>query len=266
MEQKLNKMISFRKFEQVRVRAALAGSVLVLVLVVAGCAVSDITTPESETPGGVVATGVPGALPDVANKPTPAEITFQGCPAEGDGGDPVLNRLKNRIDNGTYLPVQFDALEKLKWPTDTERKRHASWSASDTAQIERYEGIPLAVEGFLEGAKEEGPETPNCHGADLPQHDFHIWLTKTAGEDRTRSIVVEMTPRVRPQHPAWRVDVLTRVAASRARVRVSGWMMYDPEHPEQLNQTRGTLWEIHPITQVEVQQQGQWITLDDYGR
>jgi len=259
-------MISFRKFEQVRLRAALAIGLAVLTLILAGCGAAESTTPSASGPGGAVATGVPGALPDIPNKPGPAEITYQGCPAEGDGGDPVLNRLKNRVDDGTYLPVQFDAVETLKWPPDTERKRHASWSASDAAQIGRYEGIPLAVEGFVEGAKEEGPETPNCHGADLPQHDFHIWLTKAAGEDRTRSVVVEMTPRVRAKHPAWRVDVLTRVAQSRARVRVSGWLMYDPEHPEQLNQTRGTLWEIHPITQVEVQQQGQWVTLDDYGR
>jgi len=259
-------MISFRKFEQVGVRAAWLLGLAVLTLIVAGCAVPDNPNPPASAPGGAVATGVPGALPDMPNKPKPAEITYQGCPPEGDGGDPVLNRLKNRVDEGTYVPVQFDAVEKLKWPPDTERKRHANWSASDTAQVERYEGIAIAVEGFLEGAKEEGPESPNCHGADLAQHDFHIWLTKTAGEGRSRSIVVEATPRVRAKHPAWRVDVLTRVAQSRARVRVSGWLMLDPEHPDQLGKTRGTIWEIHPIMLVEVEQQGRWVTLDEYGR
>ena len=41
-----------------------------------------------------------------------------------------------------------------------------------------------------------------------------------------------------------------------------GWSMLDQEHPEQLNQTRGTLWEIHPIMQIEVQQNGSWVPLD----
>ena len=248
--------------------AALAlwlGGLALLVGLLGACDVADApTTPEASNQGGVVATGVPGALPDVPNKVKPGEITFEGCPPEGDGGDPVLNQLKNRVDAATYVPVTFDAVIKLKWPVDTERKRHASWSASDAAQIGRYEGIPIAVEGFLEGAKEEGPETPNCHGADLTQHDFHIWLTKTAGEDRVRSIVVEATPRVRAKHQGWHVDVLNRVSRALARVRVSGWLMLDPEHPDQLGKTRGTIWEIHPIMQVEVQQQGRWVTLDDY--
>ena len=257
-------MVSFRRFEQVSLRAAWLVCLSLVLLIVAGCEVPDVTIPEATMPAGAVATGVPGALPDVPNKPKPVEISYQGCPGEGDGGDPVLNRLKNRVDEGTYLPVQFDAVVTLKWPPDTERKRHDSWSARDQADVGRFEGIPLAVEGYLEGAKEEGPESPNCHGADLEQHDFHIWLTRTAGEDRTKSIVVETTPRVRPKHPGWRVDVLQRVAQQRARVRVSGWLMYDPEHPEQLNQTRGTLWEVHPITQIEVQQQGRWVTLDDF--
>src|SRR5438067_112570 len=128
------------------------------------------TTPEATTSAEALGTpapgaqpGAPGALPELSNKPKPSEITFQGCPPDGDGGDPVLNQLKNRVDNGSYVPVLFDAVEMLKWPADIERKHHSNWSASDAAQIARYEGVPLAVEGYLEGAKEEGPESPNCH-------------------------------------------------------------------------------------------------------
>jgi hypothetical protein len=40
--------------------------------------------------------------------------------------------------------------------------------------------------------------------------------------------------------------------------------MLDQEHPEQLGQTRVTLWEIHPIMQVDVDKSGQqWVKLDD---
>lgn len=195
-------------------------------------------------------------------KPKPAEITFQGCPPEGDGNDPALNRLKNRVDEGNYVPVQFDTYEKLPWPKAIERKRRADWSAANTNAVSRYEGIPISVVGYLAGAKEEGPESPNCHGADHPFRDFHIWLTKAAGQDRSGSIVVEATPRVRAKHPGWRTDVLGRIVNGKQRVRISGWSMLDPEHPDQVGKTRGTIWEIHPIMQIEVEQQGRWVALD----
>ncbi len=237
----------------------------------AGAGLAGAPTPEATTPAippskpppasrGIA--GAPGSMPTMPQKPKPAEITFQGCPPEGDGNDPALNRLKNRVDEGNYVPVQFDTYEKLPWPKAIERKRRADWSAANTNAVSRYEGIPISVVGYLAGAKEEGPESPNCHGADHPFRDFHIWLTKAAGQDRSGSIVVEATPRVRAKHPGWRTDVLGRIVNGKQRVRISGWSMLDPEHPDQVGKTRGTIWEIHPIMQIEVEQQGRWVALD----
>ena len=45
---------------------------------------------------------------------------------------------------------------------------------------------------------------------------------------------------------------------------VSGWLMLDPEHPDQVGKTRGTIWEIHPVMRMEVEQQGRWVPLDSY--
>jgi len=45
-------------------------------------------------------------------------------------------------------------------------------------------------------------------------------------------------------------------------VRISGWLMLDPEHRNHLNKYRGTLWEVHPITRIEVQQDSTWVLLD----
>ena len=42
------------------------------------------------------------------------------------------------------------------------------------------------------------------------------------------------------------------------QVRISGWLMLDQEHPEQIGKTRGTLWEIHPITRIEVKDANGW--------
>jgi hypothetical protein len=204
----------------------------------------------------------PGGLPDIQDKPQPVEITFQGCPPEGDGGDPVLNRLKNRVDEGNYIPVQFDAIFGLTWPKAVERRMHSEWSSQDAAEISRYESIPVVVEGYLVDAKESGPESTNCHGADAAHKDWHIWFVKSVGTDRTQSIVIETTPRVRVNHPGWTLSLLHQVVKNQEPVRISGWTMFDPEHPDQIGKTRGTLWEIHPIMQIEIEHNGQWVTLD----
>jgi hypothetical protein len=39
--------------------------------------------------------------------------------------------------------------------------------------------------------------------------------------------------------------------------------MLDPEHQDMINSDlRSTLWEIHPITKIEVFSDGQWVDLD----
>jgi len=216
--------------------------------------------PEVERPPGVIVK--PGPIPELPNKPPPVTAEFKGCPPEGDGGDPALNRLKNRVDEGNYVPVAIDAILQLTWPQTVERRNRAKWSASDTAAVSRYEGTPVAAEGYLAQVKEEGPESCNCHGADHEFHDFHIWLTQSAGEDRTRSVVIEANPHGRDQHPAWAAARLREIVRNQQRVRISGWLLLDPEHPDQVGKTRGTIWEIHPITQIAAQQQGRWVTLD----
>src|SRR5437870_12954457 len=97
--------------------------------------------PEVVTPPGLIVR--PGPIPEMPNKPPPVTAEFKGCPPEGDGGDPALNRLKNRVDEGNYVPVTIDALLQLTRPQTAERRARAKWSPADTAATSRYEGIPV---------------------------------------------------------------------------------------------------------------------------
>jgi len=54
-------------------------------------------------------------------------------------------------------------------------------------------------------------------------------------------------------------------------VRISGWLMFDPDHPSMIldptnpnisGKFRVTLWEVHPITKIEVWQNGAWVDLE----
>jgi len=230
---------------------------------------AGVTTPPTRVSGNAgptVATGqtTNGGLPEMPDKPKPRVGTYKGCPPEGDGGDPAMNRFKNRTDEAEYVPVDFDAVFDLTWPKDIERRNRDRWSTEDTATIAQYEGLPISIEGYLVQGRESGEESPNCHGTANDEVDWHVWMTKKTGEDRTKSIVIETTPRVRAQHPNWSLRQVSALARDGLRVRISGWLFMDPEHPDQIGKTRGTIWEIHPIMEMEVQVDGAWVSLDEW--
>ncbi|MFL5733624.1 MAG: lamin tail domain-containing protein [Chloroflexia bacterium] len=208
------------------------------------------------------AAGQPGAGAPVSavGKPKAIAQTYNGCPASGDGGDPALNTLKNRIDEAPWQPSTVTGLLALTWPPDVERQPRARWSGVATEEIARNEGAPVQVVGYLLDAKSSGPESCNCHS--VKDADFHIWLADNPGKTRAESLVVEVSPRVRTYHPAWTLANLRNIINRKQPVRISGWLMFDPEHPDQIGKTRGTIWEIHPIMQIETQSGGNWKPLD----
>ena len=138
-----------------------------------------------------------------------------------------------------------------------------SWSATDRAAISEYNGIGVSMEAFLIRVQDEGPESNNCHKTTPEEVDFHLWIVGQTSDDRDKGIVIEMNPRLRAAHPAWTLANLRPLSRDLAHVRVTGWIMLDPEHPDQVGKTRGTIWEIHPVTKVEVDRGGgQWQVLD----
>ena len=199
------------------------------------------------------------------------------CQADGLAGDSATNHRKNRTDvPASYHEVSWDAVATLDFPRNQRKYRSIGtkpWSAADLAAIAEYEGTPISIVGFLVNAKVEGKETTNCGQTDTARVDWHMYLTKGPHQKTRQSIVVEATPRVRPSHPRWNVDTLKAFAQNGDTVRISGWLMLDPEHWDQMWQYKGpsdttgtkarlTLWEIHPITKIEVRRAGAWHSLD----
>jgi hypothetical protein len=70
-----------------------------------------------------------------------------------------------------------------------------------------------------------------------------------------------LTPRWQSVQPGWTQANLQPLITNHTPVRVTGWLMWDEEHPEQIGKFRATLWEIHPITSLEYQApDGSWRT------
>jgi hypothetical protein len=82
--------------------------------------------------------------------------------------------------------------------------------------------------------------------------DFHLALAAKRGETSTKNwIIVEVSP-------AWRgknanlADASLRMLRNK-KVHVSGWLLYEPEGEDVDNDPRGTRWELHPVTDIKVQ-------------
>jgi hypothetical protein len=219
---------------------------------------------------GLTACGNRERTPTVTQSPgsrapaAPVATGYRGCPAEGDGGDGAFNRLKNRVDSTTFVATTFAQLLALGWPRAIEGRYRSEWGLVNRRRVGADEGRPLAVEGFFSWARQAGPEGVNCHRQSPDARDWHIWLVGTRAGARSRSIVVEATPPVRERHPRWSIETIRELGRQGKRVRVSGWLLMDAEHPDQLNRTRGSLWEIHPVIAIEIDDNGGWVRLDDY--
>lgn len=231
---------------------------LIILLVLVGIVAFVLARRQAEQTA--VSNGDPSVVSGEIAKPKPVAVTFRGCPPSGSGGDPVLNTLKNRIDEAPWHSTTISDLLALPWPEAIEQKPRARWSAADKLDVARHEGSPVQVEGYLLSAKKMSPETCNCHSVEYV--DYHLWIADNPNKGREQSLVIEVSPRVQSYHPEWMLRRLQQLARDRERVRISGWLLMDPEHPDQIGKTRGTIWEIHPIMQIETSLLGRWSPLD----
>ncbi len=219
---------------------------------------------ETTTPAPAVDTSWP--------RPTPAAGTFTSpvqslsCGPTGDGGDSATNGRKNRTDVPQgYHDVAWSAIADLAYPATraTDRSR---WPAESLAAIEQYEGVALRTVGYLVALKPQtsgSGESTNCHMTRSAEVDWHVAIVGREGDGEDVAIVVEPTPRIRVNHPKWTVTRLSQWLDSLNPVRISGWLMFDPAHRAHLGRFRKTLWEIHPVTRIEVWQEGGWVDLDN---
>lgn len=247
-----------------------------------------IVVQDSGSSGGTAGNGMPAssdsaggpandasvatAIPSNWDKPSPNETQFQStegtCGPTGDGGDTKTNGRKNRTDvPPSYHLVTWKAFQSLPFPTA--KMSLASWTPQQLAIIQPYEGIPVSVVGYLVAIKVEdrgNGESTNCHFTNPEDVDWHMPLAEQSGQAEATSIVVETTPRIRQSHSKWTTTSLAPWVNSDSPVRISGWALLDPEHRAQLGRYRSTLWEVHPVTKIEVFSNGQWVDLDQLGQ
>jgi hypothetical protein len=218
-------------------------------------------------------TGAPtpvSSISDTWNKPDPNKTTFTGpdgaCPWNGNNTDPDTFVRKNRTDIPTESDihdVDWSVIHDLPFPTDV--KLRANWTPTHLADIAKVEGVALRTVGYLVAIKPQNgnQEGTNCKFSLASETDTHMALVGEVGGAEKDSVVIEFTPRFLKSHPHWNTSVLAKYRNTDIPVRITGWLMLDPDHRNHLNKYRFTLWEIHPITKLEVFENNAWKNLDD---
>ena len=193
----------------------------------------------------------------------------QVCPPEGSGthNDPTQNVQKNRMTTpGSFEEMTVTEFKQAFKPNLQTPRRRAAFSQAQLDQVGPDEQRGVTLTGYILRAVKQSKENTNCGSP--TRTDVHLWIYSGTRVDkaartalRGKSVVVEATPNWQDNHPDWKAPRLEQIAASRVKVKISGWVMYDPEHPDKIGTTRGTLWEIHPITRIQYWTGTDWTDL-----
>ena len=191
----------------------------------------------------------------------PPPTNFHGIPPQGIGGDSLLNIEKNRW----YAPQNYSDMtisDFINLPHDSltamGAKDRDNWSSAASVQAAAGESKAVRVTGYFVNVHKEGKES--CNGNDTNYVDFHLWIADDANKRDSQSIIAEMTPFWKEQYPKWQLKTLDSLASFHTQVRISGWIMWDEDHP--VGSSRASLWEIHPITKFEYYSGGAWQALE----
>lgn len=202
---------------------------------------------------------IPPNLSDHAREMGMAPETIGGVGIEGIGGDRDLNREKNRFDAPKTF-ADIGAGDIIKIPStlllEAGRKKRENWSGEERDYASQEESHGVRLTGYLIAVRESGRES--CNGYSDSLRDFHIWIADSPDDYKANAVIVEMTPRWKSVHPEWQLRELERLADRHAKVRASGCLMWDEEHPEEVGKSRGTQWEVHPVTNFEVNTGNAW--------
>jgi hypothetical protein len=213
----------------------------------------------------------------------------ESCGALGRGGDAETNRRKNRSDtpDTSYL-VTLNAIRRLRDSTLWRLGDRDNWTAADRRVVHPYEGTPVTVVGFIEFVRPQSgnSEATNCGATAERDTDWHVALVADRDELEEEGVVVEPTPRTKRRNSGWTPARARSIAIRRSataprndtvpQVRVTGFLLLDPSHPNHIRRActgscvpptccyRSTLWEIHPVTKIEVRRNGAWVNLNDF--
>ena len=198
--------------------------------------------------------------------PLYSQETYDGCPPEGKvtikntnvkATHEQWNRLKNRYKD----PNVGDFNDKITFETFLNEGQGVDGVKLDELKAAKIKAYVLHV-------KDGGKEDCNCGESDPMHIDTHIELVRSTDKGdtvKTMRVIVEVTPRIKSQMKKKNIDCTTDglMKFEHHYVIFSGWLFKDDQHKGNAYNTaknkkskavwRRTVWEIHPVLQIECQ-------------
>lgn len=199
--------------------------------------------------------------PAPAGSNTPVNVPALACTPELAGGDVILNALKDRTTQvPAPIPASIDQIADYPAPSVLTGLARARWSLGDAQLARQHENTGVQAEGYVVGEDSRPFQPWNCNG---PWSDTRIWIAASPAGSRLSAVIAVFTPAWKQANSGWSEAELQRLARERAHVRVTGHMLYADDDAVELLLDRRTLWEIHPVTRLEVESGGGWSEIVD---
>jgi hypothetical protein len=146
----------------------------------------------------------------------------------------------------SYAPVTLAWVAQLPTP--------AIRAEADLDAVAAVEGHAVALAGYIARVV---PVPARLPGRGATRWEFYLHLRAAAPPtceyyDDPRNVVAVVTPAFQPPQTGWDFDELAELCRAHTRVRVSGWLLYDPFSRPQVGRSRVSPWGVHPVTELEV--------------
>ena len=181
------------------------------------------------------------------------------CPPEGDAPKAKIRdlniqkaRMTSPSDDDIDDTVTMDSLEE---PGD------------DSMRFDN--GTAVAIAGYVIVVRDGGPNSSNCHSQDPADQDTVLELASDGSvPDPGHRVFAVVTPRWRAIMAKQGQDWTTRGLKAKylhQAIIVTGWLLFDFEAANRAANTaplpnpgitRNTAWEIHPVTDIELDEEG----------
>jgi hypothetical protein len=173
-------------------------------------------------------------------------------------------RNSSKLSNGWGM--SGDAKDAKTQDLDRHKNRHKSPRSYDTsatfdAMLKATSGSAAfnvekgaVITGYFLSSQPEKGESCNGHSKNSADWDTHCYLGATLNAKANERLIFEVTPRER----FWSQDQIDSLQGK--KIRITGWLLDDWKHkgeskadkPSNGKDWRGSCWEIHPVTKIEV--------------
>lgn len=205
----------------------------------------------------------------------------KSCGIEGKTTSPPNSKIQNRVKNNfcasgtpeTYTPQMLIDLQKNTTVPSGYQKEPADRTALDKlgeGKLVRMKAYLLEAHHADLGSGPDAGESVNCNNGTPPYNDIHIALGQAASTQECDSVTAEISPHHRPatwdeigNFEVFSSGKYTVNPAMSSRLqahpyRITGQLFFDASHAPcpcgttKCEPLRSSVWEIHPVYQVEV--------------